>query len=287
MNHIGLIGAGAVGKALASAIAQTGMALQCVIDKSAARARELALAVGAPRSGTDYRLIGSDVELLIVAIPDDQLPDLDRTLARKYADFSVNACVHTAGALPGSILEELDANGVSVGSLHPLQTFPKQGPPPSLQGVYFTLEGDENLTATLKVLVQKIGGIPVVIPADKKAVYHAAAVFASNFLPVLVRESLDLLGQAGIREETGHQMIAPLMRESLENCLHHGAAEAITGPVMRGDVETIRLHLEALKESSADASVIYRILSLKALELAVERGLPTADADRIQKLLTG
>ncbi len=285
MNRIGLIGAGAVGSALAHAIVEADGVLQCVIDRSAARARELARSIGAPRSGTDYQLVGSDVEILIAAIPDDQLPDLDRTLIRKSAGLRISACVHTAGVLPGSVLAGLHEKGISVGSMHPLQTFPKLGPPPSLQGVYFAIEGDEKLVEILKDLVQKLGGIPVVISADKKAAYHAAAVFASNFLPVLMRESLDLLAQTGIQEETGRKMIAPLMRQSLENCLKRGASEAITGPITRGDAQTVRLHLEALREISTDAFIIYRILSLKALELAVERGVSPADAERIQELL--
>lgn len=287
MNCIGLIGAGAVGRALALAAADAGIAIQCIVDKSSTRARELARMVGAPRSGTEHRLIGSDAEILIIAIPDDQLPDLDRTLARKSANFRINACVHTAGALSGSIMTQLRGKGVSVGSMHPLQTFPNHGPSPSLQGVYFTLEGDESLIISLMAFVQKLGGIPVVIPADKKAAYHAAAVFASNFLPVLLRESLDLLSQAGIQEATGRKMIAPLMRQSLENCLIRGWAKAVTGPIVRGDADTVKLHLEALREWSADAYVIYRILSLKVLETAVEKGLSLTDTDRIQKLLTG
>jgi predicted short-subunit dehydrogenase-like oxidoreductase (DUF2520 family) len=283
---LGLIGAGAVGSALAQALARAGFSFSVILGRSAGLVKKLAQEVVAPRAGSDYALIGKDTRFLLIAVPDDQIAAVDRLLGKRLPNLDLAGVMHTSGVLPGSALETLSQAGVPVGSIHPLQTFPAKGPNPDLKGVYFAIEGDERLLPVLNDMAFGIGGTPITISSQGKAAYHAAAVFASNFIPVLLREARELLFAAGVPDSQVRPMLAPLMRASLENCLKSGESEALTGPVARGDAATIRLHLEALKDVGAGTLAIYQMLSLKALELALEKGLSEEAADRVQSELT-
>lgn len=282
---IGLIGAGAVGSILARALSQAGYTVKVIVDRSAGAAKTLAQAIGAERSGTDFALLRQDVGLLLIAVPDDQIPAVDRALGKLLPQMNFAGAAHTSGTLTGSALTRLAEGGVPVGSMHPLQTFPAKGPSPLLQNVYFALEGDGRLVPTLAALVDAMGGIPVEMPSEGKIAYHTAAVMASNFIPVLLREARELMLTAGIPEEQILPMLAPLMRSSLENCLKSGETQALTGPVARGDAATIQRHVNLLKAGSPGTLAIYRMLSLKALELALEKGLSDEAADKVQQVL--
>jgi predicted short-subunit dehydrogenase-like oxidoreductase (DUF2520 family) len=182
--NIAIIGAGAVGKALAEALCRAGYAVSTILDRTPRTARKLAQALGASRSGSEISLIGTESTLVIVAVPDDEIAKVDKSLAKQLSTLNLAGVAHTSGALPGSELEQLSAAGVPVGSWHPLQSFPHKGPPPSLKGVYMAVEGDATLKPILTELTLKLGGVPVDLPAEGKTLYHAAAVFASNFIPV-------------------------------------------------------------------------------------------------------
>lgn len=228
-----------------------------------------------------------DTHLLIIAVPDTQIAIVDRSIAKIIPKIHLQACVHTSGALPGSVLTNVSTCGVAIGSLHPLQTFPSKQKSPSLEGVYFAVEGDPAALELLQVLTVQLKGISVLIPSERKALYHASAVFASNFLPAILRVSVELLNELGISPSRGRKMLAPLMENSLENCLRASETEALTGPIARGDAPTVAMHLEAIRSISPSATAIYRMLSLKTLEIAVERGLDESSFESIRRILTG
>jgi predicted short-subunit dehydrogenase-like oxidoreductase (DUF2520 family) len=284
---IALMGAGAVGKALAEALLKAGFTLSTILDRSPGAARSLAQSLGVPRFGSEVVLIGKDRTLLFIAVPDDEILSVDQSLAKHLSQLDLIGAVHTSGALPGAELQRLSAAGVPVGSLHPLQTFPQSGQSPTLKGIYFAFEGDVSLRPILIELVKMLGGIPVNLPSEGKSLYHASAVFASNFIPILLREARQLLTAAEIPDEMVRPMLAPLMRTTLENCLQSGEVKALTGPVARGDAATIRRHLQVLQEISPGTQALYRMLSLRALELAVEKGLANEAIDQIHKELAG
>jgi predicted short-subunit dehydrogenase-like oxidoreductase (DUF2520 family) len=263
------------------------LTITTILDRHSGAARSLAQSLDVARSGSEVSLIGKDRTLLIIAVPDDEIAKVDQTLAKHLPQMDLAGVVHTSGALAGSEFKRLSAAGVPVGSLHPLQTFPHKGPSPTLKGIYFTVEADEILRPVLFRLVQKMGGLPLELPAEGKSLYHTAAVFASNFLPVLLREARELLVAAGIEEANVRPMLAPLMRTSLENCLNGGEVEALTGPIARGDAATIRRHLEVLGQTSPGTRALYQMLSLKTLELALEKGLSDEAVDKLHEELIG
>lgn len=284
-SRVGLIGTGAVGRALSRALVQAGFKLTVLLDKNAGLARQIAEELRVQQSGSDISLIPPDAEFLIVSVPDAEIAKVDRSLRSVIFKLKLQACVHTSGALPGSMLESVSSAGISVGSFHPLQTFPAKGPSPTFSGIIFTLEGDFRAVELMKDLVVQLGGSPVVIASEGKATYHTAAVFASNFLPVILRESLDLLASIGIEREQARKMLTPLMRQSLENCLKLGEVAALTGPITRGDALTVQKHIETLQSRGSSTVALYRMLSIKALELALEKGLNDESFEEIKRAL--
>lgn len=282
---IGIIGAGAVGCALARALKQSGYNLAVCIDKHLSPARDLANELDIPSYSSSLQDLGPDTAVLIIAVPDSQIQSVDRALSKVTQKSQLKLCAHTSGALPGSVLETVRAFGTPVGSIHPLQTFPSRARSPDLKGTCFTVEGDDRAVVLLEEIIDRVGGIPVKLSEDGKVLYHAAAVFSSNFWPVLQRKALELLSTVDIPPHLGRKLLAPLMRQSLENCLRLGEVEAITGPVVRGDAIIVERHLNAVHDVNPLTESLYRILSLMALELAAEKGLDREKLKSVQEAL--
>jgi predicted short-subunit dehydrogenase-like oxidoreductase (DUF2520 family) len=192
---------------------------------------------------------------------------------------------HLSGALGTDPLAPLLSRGYGIGALHPLQTLadPVLGAR-QLRGVFFSLSGDPPAMAVARRLVHHLGGSTVAIPVSRRPLYHAAAVFASNYLATLVAASGRLLSQAGVPDDEALDAILPLARGSLENLIRMGPVQALTGPISRGDLETVRLHLRTLEPG---ARRLYAALGLETLRLAEEGGLEPDVAEAIRALLEG
>ena len=139
-----------------------------------------------------------------------------------------------------------------------------------LSGSWFAVSGEHEAITVSRRLVARLGGTPLTVPIERRPLYHAAAVVASNYLPVLLALAARLLVLAGVDEDEAIPALLPLMRGTLENIAELGLAPALTGPISRGDVETVRLHLRALPDREAR---VYRDLGREAVALAEARGL--------------
>ncbi len=276
---IGFVGLGAVGRSLARAFHQAGVPVTGVINRDPDAGRQFAAELQIEKAAVAFSALDERTEILIIAVPDDTLQEVARDLAGKANLSYLRACAHTSGVHPGKILTAIANAGVPVGSLHPLQTFPSPQRFVDPAGTFFAVEGDPQAVALLVNLVHLIGGIPVEISAGGKTLYHAAAVLASNSIPVLLKSAVQLLQSMEIPEEKARDMLAPLMRTSLENCFQMGTEQALTGPVARGDVETVRRELDELRERFPDAFRLYRIVTGIALDMA--NGKRT-DAERLR-----
>ena len=282
---ISIIGLGAVGGALARALSAAGYPLLTCIDRQRSACAELQTILPETQAATDVNSLRAETEILLICVPDDQISAVDRNLHRLLPQMRLRVCAHTSGALPASVLKSVADLNIPVASMHPLQTFPRGGATVSLKDIYFALEGDAAATGILEKMVADIGGKSFNILSEQKPLYHAAAVFVSNFIPALLRSGAELVASSGISEEEYLKMATPLIRQSLENSLDVGPSAALTGPVARGDTRTVESHLRALRAESPAALALYRMLSLKALELAVERGLPEEQFENLRRLL--
>jgi predicted short-subunit dehydrogenase-like oxidoreductase (DUF2520 family) len=271
---VGVIGAGRAGLSLGLALARAGHVVRVHGRRAKPVPPPLTLTTGAPPAWL------REMDVLLLAVPDDAIGEMAAALAAHGRAGAGQVVLHLSGALSKDALQALAASGAALGSLHPLQTLSDPADAPErLKGAVATVEGDRRAVEVASGLARDVGLVPVPIPSDQKPRYHAAAVFASNFLVALASVAQRLFVAAGLPEDVARTALAALMAGALENLRAAGPAGALTGPVARGDVETIRRHLEVLQETDAE---LYRALSRAALDLA------RLDPDRrraIQELL--
>ena len=222
---------------------------------------------------------------LILAVPDDVLHRVANEVA--LAGHAPANCVafHLSGALSTDILAPLHGAGYSVGSLHPLQTVadPWSGAG-RLVGCAYALAGEPAALAIGREIIHALGGLPLIVPPALRPVYHAAAVFASNYVVAAAAVVARTLSEAGVSEQDSIAAALPLMRGTMDNVAELGFGAALTGPVARGDVDTVRLHLSRLSDRERD---LYCALGRETLRLARTAGLDPERASEIQSLFDG
>lgn len=233
--------------------------------------------------------------IVFLTVPDDALPALAADLARAGAQIpSTVSFVHASGAASLSALEALRARH-AVGSFHPLQSFPEPRPPDSLRGIVVGVDASApDLRRELERLARDVGARPKHVEDSARVVYHAAAVLVSNYVDVLVGEGVRLLTSVGWSEDEAEAGLLPLAEGALANVRKRGAVAALTGPIRRGDVTTVRRHLGALAELDGGTrgsgkprlADLYRMLGLIALGIAEKAGLEPAAARRMHRALT-
>lgn len=224
----------------------------------------------------------SPVDALVVAVPDRAIEEVALRLASIDLPSSI-PILHTSGSRSGEALRVLADRGHSVGSVHPLAAIadPVDGAD-RLAGATWGVEGEGAARMLAERIVHACGGRALRIAPGGKPAYHAAAVFASNYAVALLGVAERLMEEAGVHGEDARTALAALAAGAVENVAARGPAAALTGPVMRGDAETVALHLARL---SADERALYCLLGREALRLARTAGLDAAAADRIGTLL--
>jgi predicted short-subunit dehydrogenase-like oxidoreductase (DUF2520 family) len=277
-----VVGRGNLGRTLAGAF------------KAAGRRAELRPARrGIP--GLVRSLESSPDAIVFLAVPDDALlPIAERLAGAGRRIPQTVAFVHLSGALPLGALEPLRARH-SIGSFHPLQSFPEPRSPAALGSIVVAVDATSTLLRRrLTSLARALGARPKRVGDGERVLYHAAAVFASNYVDVLLAKAVQLLETTGWSEKEATSGLLALTEGVLASIRKRGAAAALTGPVRRGDVKTIERHLSALAELAGSAGSrrepplvdLYRMLGLIALEIAVEAGTEPAAAERTRRALT-
>jgi predicted short-subunit dehydrogenase-like oxidoreductase (DUF2520 family) len=233
--------------------------------------------------------------VVFLAVPDDAVGSTAAALARASPPPpAVVAFVHVSGALDLSPLGPLEPRH-AVGSFHPLQSFSSPRPPGAFGGITVAVDSaDAALRRRLFSLARDLGARPVRVGPEERVLYHAAAVFAANYVDVVIREAVALLMAAGWSEKEATRGLLPLVEGAVANVRRVGPVAALTGPVRRGDAATVGRHLEALREldsrrgsrSGTPLEAAYRMLGSIALEIALEAGLEPAAAGRMRRALT-
>jgi predicted short-subunit dehydrogenase-like oxidoreductase (DUF2520 family) len=224
-----------------------------------------------------------DAALLLIATPDDAIPAVARTVADLAVVRDHHLVLHLSGLLDRTALAALQPAGAALGSFHPLQTIADPASAPRrLRGAWAGVEGDPQAIDAGEELAGLLGMHPVRIPAGGKPLYHAAAVIAGNYPTVLAAVAERLARTAGVPAVVAGRMYLPLVAGAVENLLALGSDRALTGPVWRGDIETLRRHLAALP---AELLPLYRLLGLEAVHLAEGQGLDGRSAAAVRHLL--
>ena len=276
---VGILGPGRAGLGLALALRRAGITVLGVHGR-----RRKPVPRGVRLSTGDLPPWLGDVDVVLLAVRDDALPGLVRELACARALGRAQVVLHLSGAQPAAVLDPLRRRGAAVGAMHPLMTVsadPRHAAA-RFRGAAFALDGDPAAVRAARRLARALGGQPVAIAEGAKARYHAGAVFASNYVVALLAVAEDLLVASGFARHAARRALAPLTQASVDNVAAYGPARALTGPLARGDVRTLRRHLAALP---APVRRLYTELGRATLELAKRGGLDARAARRVAKQL--
>lgn len=277
---IGVIGTGRVGAVLGAALNRAGhKVVACSAVSELSRLRAESLLPGVPIKPINE--VAKDRDLLLITVPDDVLPELVQGLAKTNAVSPGTFIVHTSGRSGVEVLAPLTQQGCLPLAIHPVMTFTGTSIDLNrLTGCPFGITAPESLKAVAEALVVEIGGEPIWVPEAKRSLYHTALAFGANNLITLVNETVDLLSKAGI--ENPNAIVAPLLGASLDNALRNGDG-ALTGPISRGDVSTVKAHIEELSKVSPATLTAYKSMGRLTAERALESGM--LNIDQAQALL--
>ena len=276
--RVAIVGAGNLGTALALALHGSGYAIDSVVVRSRGgplrKARNLAKRVGA-RAATDLSEVRA--ELIWICVPDSSIARVARSLADQ-TKWKGKVAVHSSGALTSDELSVLRERGAAVASVHPLMTFVR-GSRPALTGVSFALEGDAAALRVARRMVRDLGGHSYSIRKEDKAAYHAWATFASPLFTALLATTEQVATLAGVSRKATRQRMIPILQQTLANYAAFGVAGAFSGPIVRGDVDTVKRHLHVLRGVPAAREVYL------GLARAVLQYLPVKNKSSLKRLL--
>jgi len=270
-----IIGAGKVGRTLGRLWAsnQT-FQIQDVLNRSLESARRAVTFIGngtAVGAYADLRPAG----IYLIAVGDDQIAACCDELVRSGNLSSESIVFHCSGALRSTELQAATLPGASVASIHPIRSFavPEQVAQ-EFSGTYCGIEGDARAVDILSEAFSAIGARMVTINADAKILYHAAAVFACNYLTTLLDIAQQTYVRAGIPGDVALELMAPLVRETIDNVFRIGPAAALTGPIARGDFATAARQQDAIADWNQDYGALYQQLAKLTADLAARRKQP-------------
>ena len=285
---ISIIGPGKVGTAIGILAAKAGYRIVAVAGRTARSARSAAERIGGGVRAVAPAEAASAGGLVLLTVPDEAIQVLCEELAGRGA-FAEGAIVaHCCGALGSEVLAAAQSRcGCAVGSMHPLQTFPTvEAAVAKLPGTWCFAEGDDKAVAALVELAGAIGAKAVRMKAAGRALYHASAVMACNYLVALIDAALALAQRAGIDRQTAAKALEPLVRATVDNVAELGPEKALTGPIARGDRGTVERHLKALAECPPELANFYRAAGAWTADLARRKGtIDGATAEALRQLL--
>lgn len=269
MLKLGFIGAGTVGTALAVLLSRKGYPVAGVYDISSEFSERLAALVTGCIVMQSSQQVADAADLIFITTTDDVIEQVASHV--KWA-ASKNV-VHCSGSNSVAILENAKKLGAKVGGFHPLQTFASvQQAIENMPGSTFTIETDEPLLAILQEVAFNLDGNWIKLNAGDKVAYHAAAVFASNYLVTLVKMATDLWQTFSIPPEQSVKALIPLIRGTLHNIETIGLPNCLTGPIARNDVDTIRKHLAEIRDKTPELLFPYKELGLQTISIAEAKG---------------
>jgi predicted short-subunit dehydrogenase-like oxidoreductase (DUF2520 family) len=263
-RSLSIVGAGRVGRTLGKRLHRLGWRIGAVVTRSAATSRIAVQEIGA---GKPYsRLVPGifDSSVILLTTPDGALSGVAGALA-KFDEMKLRGKIilHTSGALDRTVLAPLARRGASTGSLHPMQTFTGRGTP-KLEKVVFAVEGDRSAAIVARSIARSLGGVPVTINSKNKPAYHAAGALVAGHGLGLIEAATQVLLKLGFSRRDAMRALLPLMRQMLDNFEQLGPRESWTGPVSRGDFETVAKHTKALRSYPSEFNEAHAALALLA-----------------------
>ncbi len=283
MLPIAIVGSGRVAASLGRLLRDRGVPVVGIASRDLGHARSAAAFIGGV-AAMELEAIPSLAQRVLIAVSDSAITEVAMRLTN--AGFNRGVALHTAGSRGTEALLPLSAAGVSIGVLYPLQTFPtpEQGLR-DLPGSYFALTGDPSAMAWAREIVELVPGHILSSQPAHWGLFHAAAVLASNYQATLMDAALETLEAGGVARAEGLAALSSLARATLNNVLRTGPQSALTGPISRGDVETVRRNREALTAVSPATQDLYRAAGQRTIPIARRQGLADSTLAQLEKCL--
>jgi predicted short-subunit dehydrogenase-like oxidoreductase (DUF2520 family) len=276
-RSISIVGAGRVGRTLGKRLRGLGWRIGAVITRSGATSRAAVREIGAGKPHS--RLVPEilDSRVILLTAPDGALGRVANTLASfdesKLRDKIV---LHTSGAMDRAVLAPLARRGASTGSIHPMQTFSGRGAP-KLEKVIFAVEGDRRAASVAREIAGALGGVPVAISRENKPAYHAAGALVAGHSLALMEAATQVLLKIGFSRRDALSALLPLTRQMLDNFEKLGPQKSWTGPVSRGDFETVAKHTKAMQRYPREFQEAYAALAFLSSKVLSRKSAGASD----------
>jgi predicted short-subunit dehydrogenase-like oxidoreductase (DUF2520 family) len=281
-----VIGCGRVGTAIAKYLTKSGYFAAGLASKSPSSAKRVAELIGAAQFGDHLWEASGKADIVFITTPDGAIKRACDSIAEKKGFKSGSVVFHCSGALSSTELISAKKCGANIGSMHPLQSFASTiyefNP---FSGIVTSVEGDPEAVDAAKSLSEDLGSFCVTIKTDAKMLYHASAVVASNYLVTLLDLSLKLIKVSGVSGADALRGLKPLIEGTISNVEKMGVPNALTGPVARGDINTIKEHLSEISSKTPHLLALYRMLGLHTVEIAQAKGTIPASVIETMKSL--
>jgi predicted short-subunit dehydrogenase-like oxidoreductase (DUF2520 family) len=287
MMRVAILGAGRVGTSLGAALRRAGHSVRAVTCRRPASARQSARLIGRTSAFPSNARAAEAADLIFLCLPDAAIGAAAKALAAEVKDLTGKVVFHTSGALPAAALSPLRKKGARIASFHPAQAFARKDREDGMfAGVTIALEGDPGALAVGRRIVRSLGARPLILNARQKAAFHAACTIVSNYLIALFAMAGEALRGTGIARRDALAALTVLAKGTLRNVNNIDAVRALTGPLARGDLDTVARHLRVLGRAPLHERA-YAALGLVALDLAARRGLPPSRVRSARRLLEG
>lgn len=280
--NIGFIGAGKVGTAFGKYLSNNGFNVEGYYSKREKSAQNAAEYCNS-RAYVNMEDLTQKVDIIFITTNDDEIEKVADKLTENNILSTGQIIVHMSGASSSEILKRAKERGCFTYSLHPLQAFADiEKAVIDLKDTVFSIEGDEEKIHVFEDMLENTGNRYFKIAKDQKSVYHATACVVSNYLVTLMDYGLSLFEAIGIKGEDGYKALYPLIDGTVKNIYNLGTKNALTGPIARGDVETIGKHIKSIEKIAQDKLDFYKLMGDMTLELAKRDRLN--DNEKIEEL---
>jgi predicted short-subunit dehydrogenase-like oxidoreductase (DUF2520 family) len=287
--RLGFIGAGRLARCVARRFARAGYAVSAVASRAPASAQALAGQIAA-ESGSACaafdtpQAVVDAADLIFLTVPDDALGALAAQLRFDPARAAGQAVVHCSGASSVALLDPARDQGAATGGFHPLYLFGGgDADLTRIDGCSVTIEADGALETHLVALAGALGCHPLSIPAGGRMLYHAAAHYAASFALCSLSECVELWRTLGFAEDDALRALLPMLAGTIETARDKGLANALAGPVSRGDAGIVEQQLALLDARGGDHATLYALLTRRAIALAKRRDTPPASLDALER----
>lgn len=268
-SRIAVVAAGRLGSSLAIAMAEAGYNVASVSSRRSDHRDWLNSRIGDAIAVESAQTATNMANIVFITAPDAAIEEICSIIEWR----SHQAVIHCAGVLPLSVIDSAQGSGAETAGFHPLQTFPSPESSDRLRDVSFATEAEKpELRTWLDTLATDLGGSSFPIVSSQRAAYHASAVMACGLLAGLTGLAAEMWEPLGIARADALQRLIPLLKATIDALEEKGLPSAITGPFVRGDVDTISTHLLATSANSSDTGKAYAALALATLHMAKEQG---------------